>query len=243
LSDDRGLLNIPVVTEKLSLGGESNVGQMSPSRAQQSYRHEAFLWHDAADFTAGMVPFLEDGLEAGEPTLVAVVAEHAAWLKEALGSRADEIEFVDMRELGRNPARIIPAWQDFLDAHADQPRPVRGIGEPIWPGRRAEELVECQLHEALLNVAVDPDLPFWLICPYDAEQLAPEVIDEAYRSHPVIVEADTYTGSSHYSGRAHVDSLFHTDLTEPAGQARPAHFTPRDIHRLTTYVKLELYVT
>ena len=72
-----------------------------------------------------------------------------------------------MGELGRNPARIIPAWQKFLDAHAG--RPVRGIGEPIWPGRRPEELLECQLHEALLNVAVDPEIPFWLICPYDAE--------------------------------------------------------------------------
>jgi hypothetical protein len=73
-----------------------------------------FLWHDAADFTAGLVPFLEDGLEAGEPMMVAVVPEHATWLKDALGDRVDEVVFVDLRELGCNPARIIPAWQQFL---------------------------------------------------------------------------------------------------------------------------------
>src|SRR5215216_3426693 len=31
---------------------------LAPARLQQSYRHEAFLWHDASDFTAGIVPFI-----------------------------------------------------------------------------------------------------------------------------------------------------------------------------------------
>jgi hypothetical protein len=215
------------------------MGYSSPGRAQQSYRHEAFLWHDQGDFTAGMVPFLEDGLAAGEPMMVAVVPEHTEWLQQALGSDAREIEFIDMHQLGRNPARIIPAWQRFLDAHEG---PVRGIGEPIWPGRRPEELLECQLHEALLNVAVDPELPFWLICPYDAEHLGTDVVEEAYRSHPVIVEADTYQGSARYAGKAHVDTMFSSELSELTGPARKAHFTEHDVNRLRTYLNLEFYV-
>jgi len=214
----------------------------SPHRAQQSYRHEAFLWHDASDFTASMVPFLEEGLEAGEPMMVAVIPEHTRWLRDVLGDRSDEIEFVDMSELGRNPARIIPAWQKFLDDHSGHGRPVRGIGEPIWPGRRPEELLECQLHEALLNVAVDPELPFWLICPYDAEELSEAVVEEAYRSHPVIVEAGSYQGSASYLGRAHVDSMFGSELSDLSQPARIAHFTEQDLGRLPHYLKLEFYV-
>jgi hypothetical protein len=83
-----------------------------------------------------MVPFLEDGLDAGEPMMVAVLPEHAAWLTDGLGDRAGLVEFIDMSVLGGNPARIIPALQEFLDSHFDGVRPVRGIGEPIWPGRR-----------------------------------------------------------------------------------------------------------
>ena len=64
------------------------------------------------------------------------------------------------------PPESFPPGRSSWTHHAG--RPVRGIGEPIWPGRRPEELLECQLHEALLNVAVDPEVPFWLICPYDA---------------------------------------------------------------------------
>jgi hypothetical protein len=63
------------------------------------------------------VPFIRDGWEAGEPVMVAVGPLHMKWLRDALDGRAD-VEFVDMEELGRNPAQIIPAWQQFLDSRS-----------------------------------------------------------------------------------------------------------------------------
>jgi len=54
--------------------------------------------------------------------------------------------------------------------------------------RSPAELAECQLHEALLNVAFDVAIPFWLLCPYDLEALAADGIDEAHgptRSEPL----------------------------------------------------------
>jgi hypothetical protein len=215
----------------------------TPVRAQQSYRHEAFLWHEKADFTDGLVPFITDGLDAGEPVMVALVPEHTAWVEDALRERSGEVTFVDMAELGRNPARIIPAWQRFLDLHSDRRQPVRGIGEPIWPGRRREELLECQLHEALLNVAVDPEIPFWLICPYDTENLGPEVVEEASRSHPVLVEADSYQGSGNYGGRPHVDSLFSRELDEPTTVPIEIDFGPENLDGLEGRVAAELLLT
>ena len=147
-----------------------------------------------------------------------------------------------MRELGRNPARIIPAWQQYLESHCAGGRPLRGIGEPIWAGRGLDELRECQLHEALLNVAVDPRTPFWLVCPYDTSRLDPAVIDEAHRSHPVIVEADSYRGSVGYAGRAHVDSMFAAALPTLAEEPTVISFTASDIGRLFALVALKLYV-
>ena len=88
-----------------------------------------------------------------------------------------------MAVLGHNPARIIPAWREFADAH---PGPIRGIGEPIWSGRDATALVECQLHEALLNVAFADRADFRLLCPYDTDALNGNVIHEACCSHPLV---------------------------------------------------------
>jgi hypothetical protein len=46
------------------------------------------------------------------------------------------------------------------------------------------EVAGCQVHEALLNVAFDAATPFRLLCPYDLEALAADMIDEAHRTPP-----------------------------------------------------------
>jgi hypothetical protein len=217
--------------------------QSSPARSDQSYRHEAFLWHDRTDYTDGLGPFIAEGLVAGEPVMVATVGEHLEWLREALGPDADRVQFFDMAELGRNPAKIIPAWQKFIGTEAANSRPARGVGEPIWAGRGTEELIECQLHEALLNVAVDPMTPFWLVCPYDAEKLEQPVIDEAYRSHPVVIEADAYKGSTQYAGRAHLEVMLGSELPQLVGEPTTIPFSAKNLSRLPMFLKLEGHVS
>ena len=113
---------------------ELTITQLAPVRSQQSYRHEAFLWHDATDFAAGMVPFIRDGLEAGEPVLVALIPQHTEWLQDALPGQADQVKFLDMGELGRNPARIIPAVAQFLTARSGGPVRCAGSGSRCGPG-------------------------------------------------------------------------------------------------------------
>ena len=76
-----------------------------------------------------LVPFVDEGLELGEPVLVAVTNEHTHWLRAALGEpAADRVRFVDMERLGRNPARIIPAWRDFVATPAGESRPSEASG-------------------------------------------------------------------------------------------------------------------
>jgi hypothetical protein len=184
--------------------------------ANRSYRHEALLWRAPEEFLKATVPFVSEALGAGESVMVAVAEQRAHWLREALGSDAEAVLFVDMAQLGRNPARLTPAWRRFVE-HAGTSQPVRGIQEPVWLGRRPEEIVEGQLHEALLNVAVEPDTPFWLMCPYEASRLDSDVVEEVYRSHPAVV-ADTYRGSHLYGGRDHVDRLWSADLPPLQGE-------------------------
>lgn len=167
------------------------------------------------------MPFVLDGVAAGQPVMAAVVPRRIDLLREALGGAATAVDFVDMTELGANPARIIPAWHDFTEAHAETGQAVRGIGEPIWGGRSAAELAECQLHEALLNMAVELDTPLWLLCPYDVVGLPEEVVDEAHRSHPVMVQGASHWGSTTYGGAHHVATIFESDL--PAAGPHASH--------------------
>ncbi|MEP6560719.1 MAG: MEDS domain-containing protein [Nakamurella sp.] len=203
---------------------------MRTSKAHDTYRHECLLYAGTVEFLDAVVPFIRDGLARQEPVLVAVTEPRLAVLRSALAGDAERVMFADMAELGNNPALIIPAWRNFIDQHGGGGHPVRGIGEPIWATRRQEVIVEAQLHEALLNVAVSPDTPLWLICPYDTAALDEKVIVEATRSHPVIVESRMFRGSTRYGGAAHVEQLFGSPLPEPRVVVTSIIFDPRD-HR------------
>ena len=116
-------------------------------RSRTSFRHEALFYANHDRFMQGTTSFIRDGLAADEPALVVVSAEKIEQLQRALEDPNDLVRFADMDAVGTNPARIIPAWRDFVDEHAGV-RPFRGIGEPIWAARSPEELVECQRHES-----------------------------------------------------------------------------------------------
>lgn len=196
-------------------------------RAPGGYRHEAVVYRGDDGYVDALVPFLREGVDNGEPALVAVPgARKLGLLRDALGrDRAARVRFVDMADLGRNPAHIIPAWLDFVAAHAG--RPVRGIGEPIWAGRRPEELAECQLHEAMLNVVVDPGTPFQLRCPYDAVALGADVLAEAHRGH------------GDRDGVAHVHGLFAGDLPPAPAAAVALAFGADDVRNVREAVRRE----
>jgi anti-sigma regulatory factor (Ser/Thr protein kinase) len=175
-----------------------------------AFRHEALFYADGDEYVAGTVPFAQEALAADEPLLIAVGAGKRRVIEDALGAEAHRAAFVDMAVLGRNPGRIISAWQDFVDKHSG--RYLRGIGEPVWPGRDPVELTECEHHESLLNAAFDTGQPWRLICPYDTSALSDEVLAAAERTHPHIVgargdrESETYIAPSAGSG-IHRDGL------------------------------------
>jgi anti-sigma regulatory factor (Ser/Thr protein kinase) len=194
------------------------------------FRHEALLYSGWAEFVAGTVPFIRGGLEAGEPVLVVESSAKIDVLRMALGDDASEVLFADMGEVGSNPARIIPAWHDFVTRHGDSGRRLRGIGEPIWKGRSDDELIECQRHESLLNVAFGRGLPWWLMCPYDMENLDEAVIDEARRSHEYITErASGNKRSEMFRGLEASGAPFDAPLPEPGTSIRHLTFSSEDL--------------
>jgi anti-sigma regulatory factor (Ser/Thr protein kinase) len=189
----------------------------SPRPNDNAFSHEALFYTGQDGFAEGTLSFLRQGAAAHEPMLVVVDAPKIALLRSALGTDAHAVHFADMADVGHNPARIIPAWREFVDAHAGKGSPLRGIGEPIYPARSAAELVECQQHESLLNLAFADAPAFRLLCPYDTKALAPDVIAEARRSHPILVDGAEVQPSTDYC-----------DVDEPAPLPGPL---PEPHHR------------
>ena len=208
-------------------------------QGHEAFRHEALLYAGLDGFLEGTVPFLRDAAHARDPTLVVVSAAKIAELRDALGLAAERIIFADMAEVGSNPARIIPAWRAFVDHHASSGRGLRGIGEPIWAQRSAAELVECQRHEALLNLAFADADDFWLMCPYDVEALDAGVIEKAHHSHPVMVDDEGERPSPSYVDLAAVAAPFGELLPAAPPGAHELPFAHDTLAAVRAFVALQ----
>src|SRR5262245_14796500 len=97
------------------------------SSTEGRFRHEALFYDGDDEFVALSAAFLRDGIENGEPSLVVVSAPKIGRLRAELGPLAAAVQFADMAEVGRNPARIIPAWHAFVATRAAAGTRLRGI--------------------------------------------------------------------------------------------------------------------
>lgn len=201
-----------------------------------SFRHEALLYSGDADFADRVGGFVREGVDAGEPVLVAVDAPKIEMLRRALGGSARWVTFVDMHALGTNPARILPTWRTFAAPHLAAGRRIRGVGEPVSSGRSAAELVECHRHEALLNLAFDGGGAWWLVCPYDAGALPADVIAEARCTHPLVWNVHSGEPSAEYRGRFAAAEPFVTPLPDPPVVVEETTFMLGDLRTVRAVV-------
>jgi len=165
-------------------------------------------------FLVGTLCFLREGIAHGEPAMVVVAPHKIALLREALGADAQHVRFEDMGRVGANPARIIPAWTEFVREAGGAEQTLRGIGEPISASRSGGELFECQRHESLLNLAFAHAADFRLLCPYDVDALDPAVVAHARCTHPLVQDVD---------GQVRHSTTFHglADAAEPCRAPLP----------------------
>ncbi|HVF74986.1 MAG TPA: sensor histidine kinase [Acidimicrobiales bacterium] len=202
---------------------------------ESAFRHEALFYAGLDEFRDRMVEFIGEGVDAGEPVLVVVNAAKVAMLTAALGPKAAGVQFADMADVGQNPARIIPVWRDFVATHGGEGRPMRGVGEPAYAERTADEMVECRSHESLLNVAFAESPGWWLLCPYDTTTLDPAVVADARRTHPYVMSGGTCAGSDCFDTEGTLHSLAQP-LPEPPFTPQELSFQPRRLDEVRGFV-------
>jgi anti-sigma regulatory factor (Ser/Thr protein kinase) len=189
---------------------------MSTAGVEQ-FTHPALLYRNDDEYLAGTVPYIRDGLAAGEPVAVAVPGPNLQLIRDALGADTERVLLRDMTVAGRNPGRIIATvLLAFANAHPE--RRVRLIGEPIWAGRSAAEYPACAQHEALINAAF-MGRSATILCPYNTEMLDPVWVEDAYKTHPVMLDATSRFDSIHYDDPIAVAAGFNQPLPDPPADA------------------------
>lgn len=164
----------------------------------QTCVHAAFLYRDPTGYLATTVPFVLDGLAAGQPVAVAVPRANLDLLREAIAEHdpaaVKRVRWLDQTVDGRNPGRIIPTLLRRFGAE----RNARIVNEAVWSGRDDAAYPACVQHEALLNQAF-ADWEAIILCPYAADELTEDVLADAARTHPVVVSSSQVTRSAEYA--------------------------------------------
>jgi anti-sigma regulatory factor (Ser/Thr protein kinase) len=175
------------------------------------FRHEAMPYYSVHDLVSQVSEFLEPGLARGDLVMIVVESEKTAVFRNLFG---DKVEVAAMEEVAPNPGRLISLWHDYLTDNSSPGATVWGVGEPVYPGRKAAEVAEAQIHERLLDKAF-ADTPYRLMtaCPYDIEQLSPDVIEEMEYSHMYVLEGGRTRANPRYEPDPH--AVLDGDLPAP----------------------------
>ncbi|MBB2913017.1 hypothetical protein FHS43_004312 [Streptosporangium becharense] len=150
--------------------------------------HQAAVYDSDRRFLDVAVPFVRDGLDRGDPVLVAVTSANLELLGDTLGRDGRLVDYAESGFLGRRTVERATAFHRYWQRRGSEVSRgghVRILAEPVWGGRAPAQVRAWQRLEAALNLLLR-DTNVWMICPYDARVLDRHVVAAARRTHPAL---------------------------------------------------------
>jgi anti-sigma regulatory factor (Ser/Thr protein kinase) len=147
--------------------------------------HEVGFYRSDAEFGALIVPFVEEGVAAGQPVILGYDDRKASLLRSWLYDPG-AVTFIAGNNLYATPARAIASYWELFEelTTAGAPR-IRIAGDVPHEGNGGR-FAGWDRYESAANTVWDR-FPVWSRCLYDVTTAAPRVLDVAARTHPRIV--------------------------------------------------------
>jgi anti-sigma regulatory factor (Ser/Thr protein kinase) len=186
------------------------------SAPQEGFVHSALIYGSDDAFMDVALPFVEQGILAGEPTLVAVQGRNVEHLRSALGGEPEGVTLLSVEEWYETSARTRDKCRRWVMERAGAGR-ARLMGEPSWAVGNDAKVRDWARHESVVNVAFD-DLPLTSICPYDSRVLPAEIVEYAESTHPHIAGSDGLVESGRYEDPHDFCRRLNSDVKRPGGE-------------------------
>ena len=155
------------------------------ARGFAGHFHEAGFYGSDAEFAALIVPFVEEGVAAGEPVIIGYDDRKAGLLRSWLADPS-AVEFIADQSLYATPAGAIATYRRMFELHtAMGAGQIRIAGDVPHPGN-GRRFDGWDRYECALNTAWQ-DLPVWSRCLYDTTTAPPAVLEVVERTHPRLV--------------------------------------------------------
>ncbi|MGZ4644460.1 MAG: MEDS domain-containing protein, partial [Blastococcus sp.] len=150
--------------------------------------HEAGFYSTDAEFLASIVPFVSEGIAAGEPVVIGYDARKCDLLRAEL-ARPEAVTFIVDSSLYASPAGAIEAYRRQFERHISAGAGQIRIAGDVPHEGNGRQFAGWDRYESAVNV-VWQDYPVWSRCLYDARAVADDVRDAVERSHPRLVAPD-----------------------------------------------------
>ncbi|BBH68819.1 anti-sigma regulatory factor [Actinoplanes sp. OR16] len=155
------------------------------ARGYVGHFHEAGFYDSDAEFLGLSVPFIEEGLAAGEAVVIGYDDRKSDLLRSRLSDPAS-VEFIADRGLYATPARAIATYRRLFEFHvAMGVGQIRIAGDVPHPGD-GRQFEGWDRYESAVNT-VWQDFPVWGRCLYDITTASAAVIDAVERTHPHLI--------------------------------------------------------
>jgi anti-sigma regulatory factor (Ser/Thr protein kinase) len=184
-------------------------------------RHSALVYESRDEYVTRAVAFLREGLEAGEGAVVGNTRPGLAAVREALGSDAARVTFIDVGAAYTRPARTFAAYHKVYADEFEKAESVRVISD-VQFGPEPAEWDLWMGYEALMNRAF-AHLPTWAMCTYNADGLPDRLLEAVWRTHPEVVADNGLMHSDHFEDPADLLRRI-TPAPEPLPQLRSIAF-------------------
>jgi anti-sigma regulatory factor (Ser/Thr protein kinase) len=166
------------------------------ARGHVGHFHEAGFYGSDAEFAALIVPFVEEGVAAGEPVIIGYDERKSGLLRSWLAD-VSGVEFISDSSLYATPARAIAAYRRLFEFHmATGAGQIRIAGDVPHPGNGGR-FEGWDRYEWAVNT-VWQEFPVWGLCLYDTAAAPPQVLEVVERTHPRLVSP---SGRRQASGR------------------------------------------
>ncbi len=159
-------------------------------------RHNAFVYASDHEYLARAVPFLKDGLAAGEGAIVAHTKPGIAMMREALGSESARVTFVDISSAYTRPARTLAAYHSVYSTQLQKTPKLRAVAD-VQFGPNPGEWDQWTAYEAVFNRSFG-HLPAWVLCSYDANETPDPIIEGVWQTHPEVLAGGRRSASGPY---------------------------------------------
>lgn len=164
--------------------------------ASSGLRHDALVYESQDEYLARAVPFLREGLEAGEGAIVAHTKPGLATMREALGPDGERVTFVDVGSAYTRPAKTLASYHRVYAEQLQRTPRLRAVAD-VQFGPEAAEWDLWTGYEAVFNRCFG-HLPAWVLCSYNANGTPDAILDGVWRTHPEVVDGETWTTSDRY---------------------------------------------